>query len=134
MTIFESREERVADNREVDPKWMQENNMVGGSGGITSFTGLIEGGEVDKMRDPNAIMENVQNSIGGYAALHAIEGDEEAKGGFGGGTVAKVSSGAATSKTAYDLFHTPHSFGQPPSKIMSAARGGARKAVAYKGR
>ena len=80
---------------------MQESNMIGGGGGISSFTGMLDGHEVDKMRDPNAIMENVQNSIGGYSALHAIEGGEEAK--DGSGALVKASSKTST-KTAYELF------------------------------
>lgn len=128
-TVFESREERVAEGREVDPKWMQETNMIGGSGGLSSFTGLVSGAEMDEMRDPNSIMQNVQNSIGGYAALHALEGEpvEESKHGYGPGTVAKTKASAAPTKSAYDLFHTPHSLG---TKAIGGPAKGVRKGVA----
>jgi hypothetical protein len=130
-TVFESREERVAEGRPVDPKWMQDSNMIGGSGGITSFMGLVEGGDIDKMQDPNAILGNVQGSIGGYAALQALEGEhEEFKGAHGAGTVSKSKSGAASTKSAYDLFHTPHSFGTPMKAIGGPAA--KKKAVSSK--
>lgn len=119
-TVFESREERAAEGREVDPKWMQDNNMIGGTGGITSFTGLVEGGDVDKFRDPNSIMENVQGSIGGYQALNAIEG-EESKDGYGGGVVAKT-GGKAKGKTAYELFCTPHNYGSKMKAIGGVSK------------
>lgn len=101
---------------------MQDSNMVGGSGGITSFMGLVEGGDIDKMQDPSAILGNVQGSIGGYAALQALEGGhEEFKGAYGPGAVTKAGSGAASTKSAYDLFHTPHSFGTPMKAIGGPA-------------
>lgn len=127
MTVLESREERVAEGREVDPKWMQENNMIGGSGGLSSFTGLATGADIDEMRNPEAIMGNVQNSIGGYAALQAIEGGhEESKhaSGMGGNKV-----GEKPTKSAYDLFHTPHSFG---TKALSAPTGAKKAGPSYK--
>ena len=44
--MFESREEREAAGRPVDPKWMQENNMVAGMGGLTQgFSDLADGHE-----------------------------------------------------------------------------------------
>ena len=42
QTVFESREEREAEGRPVDPKWMQDQNMVGGMGGLTSFGDLAD--------------------------------------------------------------------------------------------
>ena len=126
--MFESREERVADGREVDPKWMQENNMVGGSGGIMSFTNLADGQDLADMRDPSSIMANVQSSIGGYGALHALEGGyEDAKDPYGSSS-STVATKASTkpSKTAYDLFHTPHNFGSG-MKAIGAPK--ARKAT-----
>lgn len=129
-TVFESREERVEEGREVDPKWMQDNNMIGGMGGLTGFTGLVEGADIDKMRDPNAIMENVQNSIGGYAALHAIEGgDEEAKGGYGAGTISKA--GGKVTKSAYELFCTPHNYGKK-LKAIGVSTKASKKGSSYK--
>lgn len=53
---------------------MQDSNMIGGSGGLTSFTDLADGDQIAEMRDPAAIMGNVQTSLGGYAALQALEG------------------------------------------------------------
>jgi hypothetical protein len=42
-TVFESREEREAEGRPVDPKWMQEQNMVAGMGGLTgAYSDLID--------------------------------------------------------------------------------------------
>lgn len=129
-TVFESREERVADGRAVDPKFMQENNMIGGTGGLISYTGLVEGALMDEMRDPNAIMGNVKNSIGGYAALNAIEGyGEESKGGHGSGAVSKTAGKGASTKTAFDVFHTPHSFG---TKSIKAPLGSKKAGPSYK--
>ena len=34
VTVFETREEREAQGRPVDPKWMQDENMAGGMGGL----------------------------------------------------------------------------------------------------
>ena len=43
-TVFESREEREAEGRAVDPKWMQEENMIAGYGGLSSnYTDLVSG-------------------------------------------------------------------------------------------
>lgn len=33
-TVYESREEREAQGRSVDPKWIQEQNMAAGMGGL----------------------------------------------------------------------------------------------------
>mmetsp|Transcript_5823 Transcript_5823/g.6561 ORF Transcript_5823/g.6561 Transcript_5823/m.6561 type:complete len:109 (-) Transcript_5823:13-339(-) len=106
---------------------MQESNMVGGGGGVSSFTGLLDGADVDQMRDPNAIMDKVQNSIGGYKALNAIEG-EEAKGGFGDGAVV---SSKKSAKSALDLYNTPHSFGMGHKAIGSSSRA-SKGASSYK--
>ena len=44
--MFESREEREAQGRPVDPKWMQDENMVAGMGGLTSgYSDLLDGEE-----------------------------------------------------------------------------------------
>ena len=44
MTIFETREEREADGRPVDPAWMQDENMVAGMGGLgNDFSSLADG-------------------------------------------------------------------------------------------
>lgn len=41
-TVFQSRAEREAEGRPVDPSWMQEQNMVGGMGGLgNDFMGLV---------------------------------------------------------------------------------------------
>lgn len=41
-TVFESRAEREAQGRPVDPSWMQEQNMVGGMGGLgNDFMALV---------------------------------------------------------------------------------------------
>lgn len=136
QTVFESREERVAEGRDVDPKWMQENNMIGGVGGLSNFSGLVGKSEFDEMRDPNAIMQNVQSSIGGYGALHAIEGGhEEAKYGARGAGAGKVATkakvGEAPAKSAYDLFHTPHNFGGG-MKAIGASKGVRKAGPSYK--
>mmetsp|Transcript_12959 Transcript_12959/g.9382 ORF Transcript_12959/g.9382 Transcript_12959/m.9382 type:complete len:137 (-) Transcript_12959:270-680(-) len=45
-TVFESREEREMSGRPVDPKWMQEQNMIAGMGGLTQgYSDLVEGEE-----------------------------------------------------------------------------------------
>ena len=44
QTVFESREEREAEGRPVDPMWMQETNMVAGMGGLTNgYSDLADG-------------------------------------------------------------------------------------------
>ena len=41
--MFQSREEREAEGRQVDPKWMQDENMIGGMGGLSNdHTSLVE--------------------------------------------------------------------------------------------
>lgn len=68
VTVFESREEREAEGRPVDPKWMQDQNMVAGMGGLTAgYSDLIDGEEKNQMMDPKAIMGNLQEAkmIGG---------------------------------------------------------------------
>ena len=60
QTTFQSREEREAEGRQVDPKWMQEQNMVGGMGGLQNdFTGLLEAQDMTDMRNPQAIVDNL---------------------------------------------------------------------------
>ena len=52
-TVFQSREEREAEGRPVDPKWMQEENMVAGMGGLQSdMIGLVDGQDIADMRNP----------------------------------------------------------------------------------
>ena len=70
-TVFESREEREAQGRPVDPKWMQEQNvsvkklilqMVAGMGGLSQgFMDLVEGEDRAQMMSPNAIMGNLEH-------------------------------------------------------------------------
>ena len=130
-TVFESREERAAEGRAVDPKWMQENNMVGGSGGLTSFSGLIDQSEFDEMRDPAAIMANTKNAIEGYSALHAIEGGYEEEKNTKG-IIAKGKSGDIPTQCAFDLFRTPHNFGSGTKAIAAGALGTKKGASSYK--
>jgi len=60
QTTFQSREEREAEGRQVDPKWMQEQNMVGGMGGLQNdHTGLLEAQDMTDMRNPQAIVDNL---------------------------------------------------------------------------
>ena len=61
-TVFESREEREAEGRPVDPKWMQDQNMVGGMGGLTSFGDLAEQQDRDDMMNPMAVMGNLEGA------------------------------------------------------------------------
>ena len=62
-TVFESREEREMAGRPVDPKWRQDapQAMAGGIGGLTadSYMQLASGQDVADMRDPQAIMGNL---------------------------------------------------------------------------
>lgn len=61
--MFQSREEREAEGRKVDPKWMQEDNMVGGMGGLQNdFTGLVETQDMNDMRNPQAIVGNMNQN------------------------------------------------------------------------
>ena len=60
-TVFEKREEREMEGRPVDPKWMQEGNMIGGMGGLQhDMMALADDSDKRQMRDPNAIMGNMQ--------------------------------------------------------------------------
>ncbi len=44
ITVFESREEREAEGRQVEAKHMQDNNMTAGMGGLTGkFMDLVDG-------------------------------------------------------------------------------------------
>eukprot|EP00356_Strombidium_inclinatum_P001472 CAMPEP_0170509408 /NCGR_PEP_ID=MMETSP0208-20121228/65201_1 /TAXON_ID=197538 /ORGANISM="Strombidium inclinatum, Strain S3" /LENGTH=59 /DNA_ID=CAMNT_0010792767 /DNA_START=674 /DNA_END=853 /DNA_ORIENTATION=- len=53
QTVFESREEREAEGRAVDPKWMQDQNMVAGMGGLTAdYQALADGQDLQDMRNP----------------------------------------------------------------------------------
>lgn len=61
-TVFETREERLADGRQVDPKWMQEMNLAGGMGGLTGFVDLADGVDREKVRSQDAIMSNLREA------------------------------------------------------------------------
>ncbi len=62
-TVFESREEREAVGRPVDPKWMQDQNMVAGMGGLTAgYSDLVDAEERNIMMDPMAIMHNLNDN------------------------------------------------------------------------
>lgn len=53
QTVFQSREEREAEGRPVDPKWMQDQNMVGGMGGLQAdMASLADGQDLIDMRNP----------------------------------------------------------------------------------
>ena len=59
-TVFESREEREAQGRPVDPKWMQEQSMAGGLGGLgADYQALADGQDLADMRNPQAIVGNL---------------------------------------------------------------------------
>ncbi len=61
--MFESREEREAEGRAVDPKWMQDTNMVAGMGGLTAgFSDLADDQDRIDMMNPNKIMDNLTGS------------------------------------------------------------------------
>lgn len=61
--MFESREEREAEGRAVDPKWMQDTNMVAGMGGLTAgFSDLADDQDRMDMMSSNKIMENLKGS------------------------------------------------------------------------
>ena len=110
---------------------MQESNMVGGSGGLTNFSGLVDASEFDEMRNPAAIMAGTKNSIEGYSALHAIEGGyEEEKETKVSRSTAKVSS--IPTQSALDLFRTPHNFGSGTKAIAAGALGTKKGVSSYK--
>ena len=54
--MFETREEREQEGRPVDSKWMQDNNMIAGMGGLTDFSSLVDGVDKKKLQNPQAIM------------------------------------------------------------------------------
>ena len=61
QTVFESRAEREMAGRPVDPSWMQNQNMVGGMGGLgNDFMSLVEEQNKQDMMDQGAIMGNMQ--------------------------------------------------------------------------
>lgn len=61
--MFESREEREAEGRAVDPKWMQDTNMVAGMGGLTAdYSDLADDQDRRDMMNPNQIMDNLKGS------------------------------------------------------------------------
>ena len=61
--MFESREEREAEGRAVDPKWMQDTNMVAGMGGLTAgFSDLADDQDRMDIMSSNKIMENLKGS------------------------------------------------------------------------
>ena len=83
MTVFESRAEREAEGRPVDPAWMAENNMVAGMGGLgTDFSALADGQDRADMMNPNKIMGNLNDAgmIAG-SGFKAIEGQYAKPGG-----------------------------------------------------
>lgn len=56
-TVFETREEREAEGRPVDPKWMQDQNMVAGMGGLTQgFSDLADGEDRAQLMSPQNIV------------------------------------------------------------------------------
>lgn len=62
-TVFESREERELQGRPVDPKWMQDQSMTAGMGGLVgdSHMQLAGGSELNDMRNPMAIVGNLNS-------------------------------------------------------------------------
>ena len=47
----------------MDPKWMQDQNMVAGMGGLqTDMAGLADGQDLIDMRNPNAIVGNMNQA------------------------------------------------------------------------
>ena len=62
QTVFESRQEREADGRQVDAPWLQESNMVAGMGGLghQDFSSLADDQDRRDMMNPAAIMGNMQ--------------------------------------------------------------------------
>lgn len=63
VTVYESREERIADGRGVDSG---KGNMVGGMGGLTKFSNMADHQEKADMMNPAHIMAQAQSSIEGY--------------------------------------------------------------------
>ena len=60
QTVFETREEREAEGRPVDPKWMQDQNMVAGMGGLTQgFSDLADGEDRAQLMNPQNIVGNL---------------------------------------------------------------------------
>ena len=79
-TIFESREEREADGRAVDPKWMQDTNMVAGMGGLTNgYSDLADGEDRAQLMNPQNIIGNLQDAkmIGASSKLNAIGAQQQ---------------------------------------------------------
>ena len=59
-TVFETRQEREAQGRKVDAKHMQDNNMVGGMGGLgNDYQALADGQDLMDLRNPQAIVGNM---------------------------------------------------------------------------
>jgi len=75
QTVFETREEREAEGRPVDPKWMQDQNMVAGLGGLTQgFSDLADGEDRAQLMNPQNIIGNLKEAkmIGQSSQMNAI--------------------------------------------------------------
>ena len=75
QTVFETREEREAEGRPVDPKWMQDQNMVAGMGGLTQgFSDLADGEDRAQLMNPQNIIGNLKEAemIGQSSQMNAI--------------------------------------------------------------
>lgn len=89
QTTIESREERIAHGKAVDPSWMQD-NLTAGIGGLNSFSGMVKDAYAEE-----------------YAEL--IEGDVRKQ---LPGEIGKNKSGnlLTDAVSALDLFNTPHKY------------------------
>jgi len=75
QTVFETREEREAEGRPVDPKWMQDQNMVAGMGGLTQgYSDLADGEDRAQLMNPQNIIGNLKEAemIGQSSQMNAI--------------------------------------------------------------
>ena len=98
----------------MDPKWMQEGTMVAGYGGIGSHMDLIDDASKQKM------LQDTKKAIKGVPGAPAI--------GYEGGVVAKKASsgsvgGGGRKKSPFELFNTPHKYGDMGKQIAHLSKG-----------
>lgn len=104
MTTIETREERQAQGKAVDPSWMG-NNMAAGIGGLNSFTGMVN--DVYQL-EYNALLNPPDKKM---ALIEDVNNKRKAL-----GSQSTSMSSTTGGVTAYDLFTTPHSLGK--SKML----------------
>lgn len=103
VTAIETREERLAQGKQVDPGWMS-NNMTAGIGGLNSFSSMVN--DVYQL-EFNALLNDPDQKL---ALMAGFEGNKMIGSGTSGTQIAKKTTKSST-VTALELFKTPLNFG-----------------------